>query len=64
MVCHIPPWALPYSAPLSPIQPYVPEGRGVVVDIHRSAKNRSHDMTVEEVILYGLPKSGSQREQS
>ena len=40
------------------------EGRGVVVDIHRSAKNRSHDMTVEEVILYGLPKSGSQREQS
>jgi hypothetical protein len=40
------------------------EGRGVVVDIHRSAKDRSHDMTVEEVILYGLPKSGSQREQS
>jgi hypothetical protein len=40
------------------------DGRGAVVDVHRSAKNRSHEMTVEEVIVYGIPKSGSQREQT
>ena len=40
------------------------EGRGIVVDIHREAKDRPHRMVVEEVMIYGLPKGGSQREQS
>tara|TARA_R100001594_G_scaffold124638_1_gene161503 strand:- start:1523 stop:3790 length:2268 start_codon:yes stop_codon:yes gene_type:complete len=40
------------------------EGRGIVVDIHREAKDRPHRMVIEEVMIYGLPKGGSQREQS